>query len=397
MPPKPRQIRILIQIDLSQKAGRDVLSGFLAYASSRPAWDIRIHNSHPTNKESELPHRWRPHAIITDRDIGKTLLAKMRKDGLAGIVALHDDRSEGIPVRFIACNNAAIGKAGAEYFIRKKLKTFAYVPALRYDAALKQRQDAFAERLKANRHKAIVYSHHRKLHSGCSTDQERLAQWIRRLPKPCGIMADFDQRAKNVLDACRSANIDIPLKAFVLGVDDERWLCENTIPTLSSILPDFRAGGMEAGRFIDRLLSGEPVPYRSTFSYGIREVVQRASTTDTNGQIRAIVLAVEFISRHFAEPITVADIAAASGTSVRLLQKHFKNCQKTSITKTLTQTRLSKVIQLLEETATPIASIAQMAGFSDDFYLKRVFKREFNTTMSEYRARSKLRNIRPCR
>lgn len=379
-------IRILAQVDLSQKAGRDVLSGFLSYASSRPNWEIRIHNGHPINNVKQLPHRWLPHAIITDRDINKTLLAKMRKGNLAGIVALHDDRSEGLPVRYIACNNAAIGKAGAEYFIKKKFKAFAYVPAFRYDGALKERQDAFVNRLKSDKHAVYVYSRSLKLPECCSTDQEHLAAWIRQLPKPCGIMADFDQRAKNILDACRSAKIDIPAMAFVLGVDDEEWLCENTIPTLSSILPDFRSGGIEAGRWIDKLLADGKVPMRSTFSYGMKRLVQRASTTDISGRVRAIILAVEFISRHFFEPISVSDIAAAAGTSVRLLQKHFKDCQKTSIARTLMQTRLAKVVKLLEETTTPISMIAQMTGFRDDFYLKRVFKREFNMTMREYRA-----------
>ncbi len=35
-----------------------------------------------------------------------------------------------------------------------------------------------------------------------------LAEWLKNLPKPCGIVAYYDMRSRDVLDACRLAQGD---------------------------------------------------------------------------------------------------------------------------------------------------------------------------------------------
>ena len=75
---------------------------------------------------------------------------------------------------------------------------------------------------------------------------KELAEWLVSLPKPCGVWAAFDQRAKHVLDACRLAGLNVPSQIQVLGVDNETYVCEQTIPSLSSLMPDFENGGFLA-------------------------------------------------------------------------------------------------------------------------------------------------------
>ena len=41
-------------------------------------------------------------------------------------------------------------------------------------------------------------------------DQDRLARWIRSLPKPCGLMACNDPRGQQVLDACWRVDVAVP-------------------------------------------------------------------------------------------------------------------------------------------------------------------------------------------
>ena len=60
------------------------------------------------------------------------------------------------------------------------------------------------------------------------TQGEELAEWLVSLPKPCGVWAAFDQRAKHVLDACRLAGLNVPSQIQVLGVDNETYVCSQT-------------------------------------------------------------------------------------------------------------------------------------------------------------------------
>ena len=68
-------------------------------------------------------------------------------------------------------------------------------------------------------------------------------------------MAYNDSRAQTVIDACRMAHLKIPGQIQVIGVDNEVEICENTFPTLTSILPDFEGSGYLAAQLLDRMLA----------------------------------------------------------------------------------------------------------------------------------------------
>ena len=214
-------------------------------------------------------------------------------------------------------------------------------------------------------------------------------RWLVALPKPCGVMAAFDQRAKNVLDACRIAQIDVPAQILVLGVDDEEYICENTLPSLSSILPDFNGGGFRAAEALQQMIDADcgancSQPSASLL-YGVRQIVERASTTDVSGTARSVALACEFMRRNAADPIGIDDIATAAGTSRRLLEKHFRSVMNTTAMHELQRIRLELVKSRLKETDLPIKRIGETCGFGDISYLMRLFKRTFNVTMQTYR------------
>ncbi len=81
-----------------------------------------------------------------------------------------------------------------------------------------------------------------------------LIEWLRTLPLPCGIMAFNDIRALSVIDACHLARLTVPGQIQIVGVDNEVEICENTYPTLTSVLPDFEGGGYMAAQWLDEIL-----------------------------------------------------------------------------------------------------------------------------------------------
>ena len=63
-----------------------------------------------------------------------------------------------------------------------------------------------------------------------------LQRQIRTLPKPVGLLARDDRRAREVLDSCRVASLHVPEEIAVLGVNDDELICEMANPPLSSIV-----------------------------------------------------------------------------------------------------------------------------------------------------------------
>lgn len=384
MSTSPEKRRVIVHVDLAQKAARDLLGGVLRYAALHEAWDVRIYRSHPMNIIPGALLKMRPHGIITDSQFPQPIVSRMVHNGLKGIIALHNDVSKGVPVRFIGCNNAIIGESGAEFLLSKKLHHFAYVPSAASDAELAVRQAAFCRRIADCGYSADVFTRKGRRKGLVQDETEELAQWLLSLPKPCGIMAAFDQRAKNVLDACIRAKIDVPSQCLVLGVDNEEYICENTHPSLSSILPDFTAGGMLAAETLENLMSGTDAP-PAKILYGTRRIEERTSTMDISGAVRSIVLACEFMRRNAPLPIGIAEIVAASGTSKRLLEKHFRKVLNTTAMRELQRLRIELVKRRLEETTLPLKRVGESCGFNDEFHLKRTFKQQTGMTMSDYR------------
>ena len=388
----PSQTRILVQIDAGQKADRDILGGVLRYAATHPDWDVRIVSGHPMTRAPGIPRLWRPNGIVTDRLPNHSLVARLAREGLRGIIALYDNpafdpKVHGVPIRHVLCDNEAIGAEGARLLLAKKLRHFAYVPAVVADPPLDRRQTGFVRIVAERGFEAAVYPAppRRRGRGRTEADEGRLAEWLAALPKPCGVMAAFDQRAKNVLDACRLAGVDVPAQVMLLGVDNEEFICDNTVPSLSSILPDFNRGGFLAAEALQGMIDGSGASDDGPIRYGVGRIVERASTVDVGGTARSVALACEFMRRNAASPIGIDDIVAASGTSRRLLERHFRAVMGTTAAHELQRIRLELVKRRLEETDEPLGRVGDACGFNDESHLKKLFKRAFGMTMSAYR------------
>src|SRR5690606_24096234 len=69
-------------------------------------------------------------------------------------------------------------------------------------------------------------------------DEDHLKSWLKGLPKPVGIVACNDTRGRQILEACFDCGIHVPSMVAVVGVDNDRAICELSSPTLSSVIPN---------------------------------------------------------------------------------------------------------------------------------------------------------------
>ena len=100
---------------------------------------------------------------------------------------------------------------------------------------------------------------------------------------------------------------------------------------------------------------------------------------------RQIVQAAQFISEHYMEHITAADIATAAGFSPNYLSRKFRQAAGIGVHEYLVFIRLRHAALELVSTDDSITEIAFRCGFSDSNYFKDAFKKRYGLTPRAYR------------
>lgn len=94
---------------------------------------------------------------------------------------------------------------------------------------------------------------------------------------------------------------------------------------------------------------------------------------------------IAYMHRHFAEPISVEDLARMEAKSVSQYRKDFVAKFGQSPKQYLTELRLSVACHLLKATEDKVEFIAQQSGYEDYHYFCRLFHRHIGCTPTEYR------------
>ena len=103
-----------------------------------------------------------------------------------------------------------------------------------------------------------------------------------------------------------------------------------------------------------------------------------------------IELMCEFIERHYAEPIKVADIAAAAGISERECLRCFRSALGESPSRFLTIRRLAHAAYLLANRPNlAISEVARAAGIPNASNFAQLFRRDYGSTPHAYRMRTR--------
>ena len=94
----------------------------------------------------------------------------------------------------------------------------------------------------------------------------------------------------------------------------------------------------------------------------------------------------EHITRHYATRLNVADAARLVHMSPSQLMKTFKKVAGMTLVVYLNHVRLSNAARMLKETAKSVAEIACEAGFADQSYFDKQFRRAFGCTPKQFRS-----------
>lgn len=379
--------RVALLIEMSNGYARELLYGIRAYLREHSPWTIHL----AEHGRGGLPPAW------LRGWTGDGIIARVENRRIAD--ALHAtgrpvvDVSAALPepeFPRVATDSQAVTRLAAEHLLERGFRHFGYCGDDRFEWS-NRRAGFFGAELRARGHACAVFAPRRGTRPGPAWEAELddIAGWIRGLARPVGIMACYDIRGQQVLEACRRLGVGVPDEVAVMGVHNDDLLCDLCDPPLTSVVPDARRAGYTAATLLTRLMRGERVPAQAVAIEPIG-VATRQSTDVVAVADRQVSAAVRYLREHACENISVGDLLKAVPMSRSALERRFKQWLGRTPHDQLLRVKIDRVKTMLATTDLPLAVVAERTGFEHTEYLSVVFKRVTGLRPSAYRARHRV-------
>jgi DNA-binding LacI/PurR family transcriptional regulator len=220
-------------------------------------WHVQAMDGIPSPKALEgLVSFWHPLGIILDCGGG---YQEIPTDLFAGLPTVYLDRNPRTMPADTSCvshDSVATGQLAAKELLVAGHPNFAFVPYPQPRFWSDDRERGFRDALALNGLTCETFDGGGRGTLQSVAWQKSLRRWIEQLPKPCGIFAANDAVAAEVLIAAAQTGFDVPREIAVCGVDNFAPICEHTVPTLTSIQPDFLVDTDEDGTITVTLTRG---------------------------------------------------------------------------------------------------------------------------------------------
>jgi LacI family transcriptional regulator len=381
--------RVLLSIEQNRGYGRGLLRGISHYSRLYGPWSFYTGTPfyyRQSKKEQEpldIVKQWHPDGII------------MREDPrMEELMAL------GIPAIFITYTRIKIpgyvsllgdhevsGRLAAEHLLTRGFRNFAYCGVLDKYWSI-YRGESFQNRIAESGYDVDVFpfgASETKI--DWTSDQEKLKEWLVDLPKPVGIMACTDDRAQNLIEACKACGLHVPGDVAIVGVDNDELLCDLMNPPLSSVALDAFHAGFQAAEALDDLMSGKPRDTDRVIIAQATHVVTRQSSDVFAVEDKDVRAALRFISENSRKAIQVKDVAEECGFTTRIIQKKFKYYLARSVSDVIDRARRELICRQLIESPKTISQIAYELDFISENHFSRYFRRLMKMSPTNYRRR----------
>jgi LacI family transcriptional regulator len=389
---KPRWPRVALLIESSRGFGRGLLLGIAQYVREHGPWSIFLQERSLGDVSPDWLKNW----------TGDGVLARVESRSIAQVIRkLH------IPAVDLRCvlpdlefpsvrpDDDGIAKLAAEHLLERGFRHFGYCGFTGADYS-DARKDKFLQRIKEAGFSCQVFVDPQGPRQAGTLEYEahglkyedRVARWLKDLPKPVGLMTCNDIRGQQVLNACREVGLTVPDEIAVVGVDNDDVLCELSDPPLSSVVPNSRRIGYEAAALLARMMAGRKAQVRPVFVEP-EGIVTRRSTEVLAIADRHIASAVRFIREQACAGIDVSDVLKAVPLSRSALERRFARTLGRSPKEEILRVRLNRARQLLSETEFPLAVIAEKVGLEHPEYLNVIFKKKTGLTPGQFRAQGR--------
>jgi LacI family transcriptional regulator len=373
----PQRVALLFQRDLAFCRG--VLSGAEEWlADSGARWHLR-HAASSVEVMDSL-REWKPDGVLGHVFDDKLATALQEWGGPFINTTLT---LPGLAVPVVDADQVAVGEMAADYLLGLGFRQFGFYGNPWATFSL-QREEGFLRGLRRAGFEANTcyadYLPMRPARASWVAADAELSAWLQSLPKPAAVFCCHDVPARDVAEACTTLGIRVPEEIAILGVDNDRFECEITRPTLSSIALPMREIGRQAAGLLAQAMaskqSGDSPPRTPTvIAIPPVHVVARRSTDLRAVRDPSVRRALAFLQDHFTETVGVGETAQAAGLSRRQLERRFRDALGRTILSEIHRLRVDAAMKLLAETELKIEAVATRSGFSSARQMAEVFRR----------------------
>ena len=367
--PKRRMKTILLLTKMETPPFKAVRDSLLPLAKER-GWAVHVFAVGTIAKASRLVRTWNPDGCIVYctppsglsgdfaswRKPTVTINAPRQVRGTAAIA--HDSRPTGL--------------LAAGELLSLGLDNFAFFATVSGKPWVETRFESFEAEIERRGLQVLRYR------------RGGIGDWLKSLPKPCGLFAANDMAAERIVSEAFAHGISIPNDIALIGCDDDPHICEHAEVTISSIRPDFPRCASLAVDAMSHAM--ETKRCGGELIYGDIGVTRRTSTRPIAGCPAQVSAMLEYIRLNALSGISAIDVLKQFPGSRRTAETRFRKTVGHSIVDEIQSIRLAAVERLLADQRVKIGSIASRVGYDSENFLARVFKRRFSMTMREYRA-----------
>lgn len=390
---------VALLIETSTEYGRGLLRGIVKYASLHGPWDLSLA---PGHFQQVFPKRtfWSGDGIIArirSREVER-LIRSVRLPVVASSLRESGAKLGSMSGEVRTASNN-ISRMAAEHLLGRGLRRLAFCGFIRCPwsearekALVRLAKDAGLPCFSFRIHLANWVQSPTWIRTWVH-EQPLLANWLKSLPKPVGLMACNDTCGRAILQTCAAARLQVPDEVAVVGVDNDEMMCEVSSPQLSSVALDLENAGYEAARLLDGLMSGR-LSGRHLVRVEPTRVVTRRSTDVIAQQDLVVSKALRFIRDHAGKPIGVPEVLDAVGASRRTLERRFGDAVGRSVHSEITHCRLERAKRFLLETDLSCSSVAAASGFGSTKSFSRAFRHIEAVSPAGFRKRANFAMVR---
>ncbi len=378
--------KIILMIDFAEEFSKELLKGIARYSREHGPWifcRMPLFQRETIGVDGILQwaKEWGADGII-GQFYNDPKVSRFPEAGIPVIAQDFKERFREIPN--ITAIHQEAGIMGAEYFLKKGFKNFAYY-GFRDIVWSRERAEGFEDRI--NRAGYRVHYFENDMADAPELwyyKPSSLSRWLKSLPKPIALMTCDDNQGQHITEACRQSKIRIPEEVAVLGVDNDEMICDFSDPPLSSIAQDAEKGGYEAARLLENMIRNG---CSSFYDIVVKptQVVTRHSTDIYATNDHHIACTLKYIHQNIDKNIQVDDVVKQVPLSRRTLEKRFLDITGYPVYKYIFNLRIEKLSRRLLETDMSVFEIALDMGLTDSKNIARQFKQIKGCTPSEYR------------
>lgn len=362
--PRTRQPVIALLIETSNAFSREVLRGVRSWMRAHARWTIHLSEQGRGNKPPAWLKEWRGDGIIARIETPEIARA-VKSLGVPVVNVSASGLAPEIPA--VISDSAQIAKLAANHLFERGFSHYAYCGDGRF-AWSRNHERHFMSACESAGHPCEVFPT-----AGEDQEQAQIQKWLKKLPKPIGIMACYDIRGQQVLDACRALGLRVPDEVAVISQHNDELLCELCDPPLTSVIPAAHEVGAKAAAMLDQLMRGKRKQPAITHVPPLG-IATRPSTDTVAVADAGLAAAVRHVRDHACEPLLIDDLARLAGMSRSKLERLFREHFGVSPYEQALRHRITRADLLLRTTSLSLQEIAERSGFTTVEHFANTFK-----------------------